>query len=138
MAEAFLGVWQVDPLTITGLDKFGAAMGIPAERIEMFRTLLYTIELSVAGDTYTGVVTFDTDLVPVQKYPFQLGQAFEFSYALDGSKPQLTVTLEGGRFVERYRLDDKEWVTVREVNDNVMTATTTFNGVTATQTLNRV
>ncbi|XP_076436412.1 fatty acid-binding protein, liver-like isoform X2 [Babylonia areolata] len=137
MVEAVLGKWQVDLSTITGLDEFGAAMGFQAEQIEMFRKLSYTVEFSLAGDTYTSVVAFATDAVPVQTYTFQLGQTFDF-HAADGTTPKLTVSVDGGKLVEKYKLGDKEWETVREVDGNVMTSTTTFVGKSVTQKLNKV
>ena len=40
---------------------------------------------------------------------------------------QLTITLEpDGKFLEKYKLEDKEWQTVREVADGVMTSVSDY------------
>ena len=39
---------------------------------------------------------------------------------------QLTITLEDGKIVEKYKLEDKEWQTVREVADGVMTSVSDY------------
>lgn len=137
MAESVLGKWQVDLSSTTGLEDFGTAMGFPPERIEMFRALSYTVEFSLAGDTYTGVVNFANDALPLKNYTFKLGETFDY-HAVDGTVPKLTVTIEGGNMVEKYQLGDKEWHTVRQVDGSVMTSITTFAGKSVTQKLNKV
>ena len=39
---------------------------------------------------------------------------------------QLTITFEDGKFLEKYKLEDKEWQTVREVADGVMTSVSDY------------
>ena len=39
---------------------------------------------------------------------------------------QLTITLEDGKLLEKYKLEDKEWQTVREVADGVMTSVSDY------------
>ncbi|KAL8562971.1 hypothetical protein ACOMHN_004663 [Nucella lapillus] len=137
MADSVLGKWQVDLSSMTGLDDFGAAMGFTSERIERLRGMSYTVEFSVSGDTYTGVVTFASDALPVQTYTFKLGETFDY-HSVDGTVPKLTVTMEGGKCVERYQLGDKEWQTVRQVDGSVMTSITTYAGKSVSQKLNKM
>lgn len=139
MADAFLGKWQVDLASTTGLDEFGAAIGFSAERIETYRKLSYTVEFSASGDTYTASVVFAAEGVPVQKYSFKMGETFEY-VSIDGTKPKLTITLEGDNLVEKYNLEDKDkqWQTVRTVSGSVMTSTTTYGGKSVVQKLNKV
>jgi len=137
MAEAFVGKWKVDLDSTTGLEEFGAAIGFSAERIETYRKLSYTIEFTGSGDTYTATVVFDAPGIPAQTYSFTIGTTFDYN-SIDGTKPKLTITLEGGKFVESYKLNDKEWQTVREVAGSTMTSTTTHTGKSVTQKLNKV
>lgn len=139
MADAFIGKWQVDLESTTGLDEFGAAIGFSAERIETYRKLPYNIEFTTSGDTFTANVTFAVESIPAQNYSFKLGETFDYN-SIDGTKPKLTITLEGGKIVENYKLEDKdrEWQTIREVSGTVMTSTTTFAGKSVVQKLNKV
>jgi len=137
MAEAFVGKWKVDLASTTGLEEFGAAIGFSAERIETYKKLSYTIDFSGSGDTYTSTVVFDAPNIPAQTYSFTIGTTFDYN-SIDGTKPKLTITLEGGKFVESYKLNDKEWQTIREVAGSVMTSTTTHSGKSVTQKLNKV
>ncbi|KAK7094498.1 fatty acid-binding protein, intestinal-like [Littorina saxatilis] len=138
MADAFIGKWKVDLSSTTGLDDFGAAIGFSAERIETYRKLSYTLEFTKTGDTFTATVTFDAEGIPSQTYSFKLGETFDYN-SIDGTKPKLTITEEGGKIVEKYKLEDKdkEWETVREISGGVMTSTTTYGGKSVVQKLNK-
>nr|KAG5699845.1 hypothetical protein BaRGS_034619 [Batillaria attramentaria] len=93
----------------------------------------------VFGDTFTASVEFAAEGVPAQKYSFKLGETFDYQ-SIDGTKPKLTITLEGGKIVENYKLEDKdrEWQTTREVDGDVMTSTTTFAGKSVVQKLKKI
>jgi len=138
MADAFIGKWQVDLASTAGLEEFGAAIGFNEERIQTYKNLSYVIEFSTAGDTFTATVTFAVESIPAQSYSFKLGETFDYN-AIDGTKPKLTITVEGGKIVEKYNLEDKDkqWETVREVAGTVMTTTTTYSGKSVTQKLNK-
>ncbi|PVD22458.1 hypothetical protein C0Q70_18272 [Pomacea canaliculata] len=88
MVEAVLGKWQVDLDSTTGLEEFGAAIGFSEQRIETYRKLSYTLELSGAGDTFTATVVFDAEGIPPQTYSFKLGETIDYN-AIDGTKPKL-------------------------------------------------
>jgi len=136
MAEAFVGKWKVDLSSTTGLEDFGAAIGFSQERIETYKKLSYTVDFSGSGDAFTVSVTFDAPGVPAQSYSFKLGQQFDYQ-SIDGTKPKLTITMEGGNFVESYELGGKAWKTVRSIAGNQMTSTTTFDGKSVCQKLNK-
>ncbi|XP_076454627.1 fatty acid-binding protein, heart-like [Babylonia areolata] len=135
MAEAFVGKWTVDLSSMTGLEEFAAATGMTAEKLEQLGKLSYFLEFSVSGETITATVGYDAD-IPTRTYTFKPGDTFDF-HTVDGSVPKLTVTMEGGRMVEDYKLGEGSWQTVREVDGNVMTSTTTARGASAVQKLNK-
>ncbi|XP_076455197.1 fatty acid-binding protein, heart-like [Babylonia areolata] len=135
MADSFIGKWKVDVASTTGLEEFGAAIGFSEERMTTYRKLVYTIEFSVAGDTYTATVSFEAD-IPAQTYAFKMGEAFDYK-SIDGTSPKLTITMDGGKMVEDYKLGEKEWRTIRQVDGSVMTSTTSFADKAIVQKLNK-
>jgi len=136
MAASFAGKWALDLASTTGLEEFGAAIGFSQERMETYKKLVYTIEFSQSGDGFTATVSFAGGAIPSQTYSFKLGEAFDYK-SIDGTSPKLTITMDGGKMVEEYKLADKEWKTVREIAGTVMTSTTTFGGKSIVQKLNK-
>lgn len=62
--------------------------GFSEQRIETYRKLSYTLELSGAGDTFTATVVFDAEGIPPQTYSFKLGETIDYN-AIDGTKPKV-------------------------------------------------
>ncbi|MCI3311099.1 lipocalin/fatty-acid binding family protein [Escherichia coli] len=123
----------------TGLEEFGAAMGFSQERIAIYRALSYVVEFTGVDGTYTARVEFDGGKIPDQVYSFKIGETIEYK-SIEGEKPKLTVTLDGDKIVESYVLEEKnkQWTNVREVVGDTMTSTTTCDGKSVVQKLNRV
>ncbi|KAL8614485.1 hypothetical protein ACOMHN_067419 [Nucella lapillus] len=134
MAASFVGKWKVDVSTITGFEAFGAAVGLSEEKREKFKNMKYALEFKVSGDTVSATVVYEDIDFPVHTYTFKLGDTIDY-HGVDGSEPKLTITMEGGELRENYKLGEASWQTIREVNGNVMTSTTTARGTSVVQKL---
>lgn len=112
------------------LDKLGVGFMVKTAA----KTLKPTLEVEVAGDTYTlrSLSTFKNTEIK-----FKLGEEFEEDRA-DGKKVQTSVVKEGDSKLVQVQKGDKEVTIVREFSDEGLTVTATVNGVTSVRFYKRL
>ncbi|XP_005097638.1 fatty acid-binding protein, heart [Aplysia californica] len=124
--EPFLGTWKVVIEKTSGVLELGKLFGWEEGKAEMVSKLEYTMLLEANGDTLRAFLDYGN---PKLEFNFKLGEEFDYT-GPDGSKAKCKVLMEGGKWVEYYRVPEKPeatWTTTRELNGGEMLATTLFD-----------
>lgn len=126
--QHFVGSWQETEKE--GFEEMATALGLPADKKQMYQDARTAISYAVSGDT----VTINVGLVGApggREFTFKLGENYD-SADLDGSPMKSLVNLEGDKLVEKHtnqNLHGAEMNITRWIEGDKMMVQTTCNGL---------
>ncbi|GFO09641.1 liver fatty acid binding protein [Plakobranchus ocellatus] len=135
MNPAFFGTWKLDKSRSTGKEAFAKAMGVPDEKFAIFDKLELTVTIAPEGSDYKyGFEFAGGPTTQSTSYIVTIGKPIEVT-ALDGSKAELVLNVEGDTVKESYTTDRGNWTTTRTVSGNEMTLVSVAGDAKLTQVL---
>ncbi|XP_059374658.1 fatty acid-binding protein, brain-like [Carassius carassius] len=128
MVDAFCATWKL--VDSQNFDEYMKALGVGFATRQVGNVTKPTIVISHEDDK---VVIKTLSTFKNTEISFQLGEEFDETTA-DDRHVKSTVTLEGDNLVHVQRWDSKETKFVREIKDDKMVMTLTFEDVQAVRT----
>ncbi|GFO09645.1 fatty acid-binding protein, intestinal [Plakobranchus ocellatus] len=138
MNPAFFGTWKLDRSRSTGKEAFAKAMGVPDDKFAIFDKLELTFTIAPKGSAYE--YEFDFVGSPAARstsYIITIGHPIKVD-ALDGSKAELVLNVDGDTVIESYKTDKGNWTTTRTVCGDEMTLVSVAGDATLTHILVKV
>ncbi|XP_061193034.1 fatty acid-binding protein, adipocyte-like [Saccostrea echinata] len=135
--QQYVGCWQ--EVSKEGFEEMADALGLPADKKQMYHDARTTISYAVNGDT----VTINVGLVGApagRQFTFKLGEPYD-SADLDGSPMKSLVKLEGDKLIEKHtneNLHGAEMNIKRWLENDTMMVQTTCNGLSMLSKYNKV
>ncbi|XP_071157028.1 fatty acid-binding protein, liver-like [Mytilus edulis] len=96
--DAFVGSWQEQ--SKEGFDEMASALGLPADKVELYKAARTAISYGKDGDGWV----INVGLVGVpggREFKFQVGQPYD-SADIDGSPMKSLVNVDNGKLVEQH------------------------------------
>ncbi|XP_046556931.1 fatty acid-binding protein 2, liver-like [Haliotis rubra] len=134
--DAYEGKWEILPAEATGFDEFSAAIGVPEEKRNLMKNLVYVVEYNKDGDNWNVSLQVQGSDQPMN---FSWTPGVEFEYAgLDGTTMRSTIKWDGSACHEDHASVTGKWTSVRSVDGDSMTLTSESSGVSMVQKFKRV
>ncbi|KAK3537667.1 hypothetical protein QTP70_017079 [Hemibagrus guttatus] len=128
MVDAFCATWKL--IDSQNFDEYMKALGVGFATRQVGNVTKPTIVISQEGDKVS-VKTLST--FKNTEISFNLGEEFDETTA-DDRNVKSTVSLDGDKLVHVQKWDGKETKFVREIKDDKMIMTLTFEGIQAVRT----
>ncbi|OWF52604.1 fatty acid-binding protein homolog 6-like [Mizuhopecten yessoensis] len=138
--SVFVGEWE--ELKKDGFDEMASALGLPADKIGMYKEAKTTIDYVLEGDTWKINVGRKGDPASAKTFKFKLGEGYE-SADLDGTPMQSLVKADGPTLNEEHtfgegRLKGAQMAITRWIEGDNMMVKTAMCGHSMVSTYKRV
>ncbi|XP_071097168.1 fatty acid-binding protein 2, liver-like [Haliotis cracherodii] len=134
--DLYQGSWKILTEETTGFDEFMDAIGVPEQAREVLKNLVYVVEYTKHGDSWTAKVEVVGSNEP-EVYSWTPGVEFEYE-GLDGMKMKSTFRWDGSACQEEHASVTGKWTSVRTVEGDSMTLTSESKGKSMVQKFKRV